>query len=304
MFCSQKTNDLSFLLRLDNNRRKLASAYATVSELYLTDLCYEDNAEKECESYLEMALNISDDNDGEPLIDALQTAASFRLSQRRQNEAREYIIRAYNKMKTGCEALAKLVGLADQSKQSKELTDVDAADNLPSFEFRCQTAKLLLECAVPVEDDDETKTDNINNTPPIASASGVATSKLSPSSKEKQDRTMCLDSSINVLGSLLSENDEVPEIWYLLGCAFMAFSKKDLANHYWTKAQEMLTKIRQEMEKELALADMQEEDEEINLDESADQLNMQLQSISCQLEEVNNKLSELKEESKMEIMEE
>jgi len=67
--------------------------------------------------------------DGEPLVDALQTMASLRLSQKtRQQEAVPFILRAYDKMKTGCEALATLVGLGDD--------DNDAAATIGSWQSR------------------------------------------------------------------------------------------------------------------------------------------------------------------------
>ena len=120
-------------------RQKLSGAYCTVAELYLTDLCY--------------------DVDGEPLVDALQTMASLRLSQKnRQEEAVPFILRAYDKMKTGCEALATLVGLGDDDNDAAaatmvageaavELKEVDAANNLPEFELRpnyCWNVRLFI----------------------------------------------------------------------------------------------------------------------------------------------------------------
>jgi hypothetical protein len=77
---------------------KLSGAYCAMAELYLTDLWYEDNAENECKLILEKALQIKD-GDGEPLVDALQTMASLRLSQesRRADEAVPYIRRSWGK---------------------------------------------------------------------------------------------------------------------------------------------------------------------------------------------------------------
>lgn len=125
----EATND-KFLPEL---RKKLSGAFCTLVELYLTDLCYEEDAENECELYLEKALQIKD-IDGDPVVDALQTMASFRLSQEsRRAEAIPYILRTYEKMKIGSEALASLVGLGDPEKdmdgpdeKALELTEVDA----------------------------------------------------------------------------------------------------------------------------------------------------------------------------------
>lgn len=251
-----------------------------MAELYLTDLCFEENAETECESYVHLALKIND-TDGEPMIDALQTATSLRLSQKRTNEAIGFILRAYAKMKTGCEALAKLVGLdGGKSKRSAELEEVDAADSLPSFDFRCQTVKLLLECAAPPSTEENEQ------------------AKVQASWKNMdQERIKCYDASVQVLGSLMAENDEVPEVWYLLGCAYMGSGNKELASDYWTSALEMLTKIQKEMEKASEEADMQDDDENEELD-------MQIQSISCQMEEIRSKLEDIEDNDNAQAMEE
>lgn len=254
--------------------QKISGAYCTVAELYLTDLCYEDNAETECETYLEKALQIKD-TDGEPLVDALQTMASLRLSQKtRQQEAVPFILRAYDKMKIGCEALATLVGLADDEEDgavaatgmgdgesARELKEVDAANNLPEFEFRCQTAKLLLECAAIIRES--------------------ASSNGSMSADSHHDR--CLSAAISVLGSLLAQNDEVIEIWFLTGCAFAAKSLAESAKYYFDRALQMLQDTKKALEEELAFAD----------DEDILDLKEQLEENRVQMEDVQAKLGEL-----------
>lgn len=260
---------------LEDGRQKLSSARVTVADLYLTDLCFDDDAETECDSFVCLALKIND-TDGEPMIDALQTATSLRLSQKRKAEATGFILRAYEKMRTGCEALAKLVGLDDsKSKRSAELEEVDAASGLPSFEFRCQTVKLLLECAALVMEDD----------------SGDMLQQASWKSEE-QDRIKCYNAAVQVLGSLLAENDEVPEVWYLLGCTYMDSGNKELARDYWSSALEMLTNFQKELEQLSEDTDMQDDDDDENED-----LDMQIQSISCQMEEIRSKLEDIEEEN-------
>jgi len=251
-------------------KQKLSGAYCTISELFLTDLCYEDNAESECESYLEKALQITDDNDGEPFTDALQTMASLRLSQKpRQMEAIPYLMKAYEKMKVGCEALAVLVGLTEDGKEAideaqesaVELKEVDAANNLPEFEFRCQTAKLLLECASLMRE----------------------AQPLSSTSDPQEDQ--CLAAAISVLGSLLAQNDEVIEVWFLTGCAFAAKRPPffDAARYHLDRAMEMLQDIKKALEQEVAFADG---------DELMD-LQGQLDENKVQMEDVQAKLAEL-----------
>jgi hypothetical protein len=219
--------------------RKLCVAYCAVAELYLTDLCYDEDAEKKCEVMLEKAMHIKD-TDGQPIADALQTMASLRLSQTtRRAEAAPYILRAFEKMRVGCEALANLVGIAEpkdtndsSNETSIELHNVDAANSLPEYEFRCQTAKLLLECAE------------------ISKASYGSGSL-------NQQADQCVVAAIAVLGSLLSENDEVVEIWFLLGCAFASKTppQADLAVYYLRQCMEMLLDIKKSLEQEAGFAE-------------------------------------------------
>eukprot|EP00934_Nitzschia_sp_Nitz4_P008694 Nitzschia sp. Nitz4//scaffold29_size155292//29231//30541//NITZ4_002641-RA/size155292-processed-gene-0.7-mRNA-1//1//CDS//3329546397//8684//frame0 len=251
-------------------RQKLSGAYCTVAELYLTDLCFEDNAETECESHLEKALKLHD-VDGEPFVDALQTMASLRLSQKsKQMDAISYISKAYGKMKVGCEALATLVGLgedqdddvASKPDEAMELQDVDAANNLPEFEFRCQTAKLLLEC----------------------------TSLLEETASSERDQ--CLSAAISVLGSLLAQDDEVVEIWFLTGCAFTMKSPPvvDAAQYYLQRTKEMLEQVRKSAEQQLQFAD----------DGEADEIREELAENQVQLDDVQAKLDSLPESEEME----
>lgn len=258
-------------------RRKLSGAYCTIAELYLTDLCYEDNAETECEAHLEKALQIKDTN-GEPLVDALQTMASLRLSQQsRRVEAITYILRAYDKMKVGSEALAALVGLAEpddddtgKEDQAAELKEVDAANNMPEFEFRCQTAKLLLECTALLK---ESRQD-------------------SEPSQPQEDQ--CVSAAISVLGSLLAQNDEVIEVWFLTGCAFASKTPPlvDPARFYFQRAMEMLVDTKKALEQEAQWAD---EDEKQEIQEQLDENQTQLEDVQAKLDE----LEAIDESSKM-----
>lgn len=267
-------------------KHKLSGAYCTIAELFLTDLCYEENAESECESYLEKALQIKDDSDGEPLADALQTMASLRLSQKpRQLEAIPYILRAYEKMKVGCEALAVMVGLIEETNETTtdrqetafELKEVDAANNLPEFEFRCQTAKLLLEC-----------TALLRETPAEVAAT------MSPEGHNLDER--CIAAAISVLGSLLAQNDEVIEVWFLTGCAFAAKRPPlvDAAKFHLDRAVQMLRAVKKGLEDEVRFADQED---------MAD-LQGQLEENKAQIEDVEAKLGELGVGSDEDTMEE
>lgn len=263
MDCSPKEGRQESLLE---TRRQLSNAFCTMAELFLTDLCFEEGAEQQCEAAVQAAIKITEDN-GEPLVDSLQTMASLRLSQGRALEAARFMLQAYNKMKSGCEALSALVGLKKEedneedttNNQAIELTNVDAANNLPGSDFRCQTAKLLMECAVALKGEE------------------------SDPSTVPQQVVECSDAAVQVLASLLAENDEVIEVWYLLGCAFAAASPPDAeaAAQYWGRALELLTRMKDHME--LIAGDGSGDEEETN----------QLQEINVQIDEVHKRLKEI-----------
>jgi len=258
-------NSLNLKRFMVETKRQLCAAYCSIGELYLTDLCEEPDAENSCEAALKAAVEIDasaqiesgpfESELGPSPPDALQTMANLRLSQSRVAEALDCIMKTYDRMKVGCEAMSGLVGLATdkegvQEAKARELLELDAASTLPEYGFRLQTAKIMLECTSLVDDGN-------NNT------------------KER-----CSESAIQVLGSLLSENDEVIEVWYLLGCAFMSCSppNPDSARHYWENAVDMLTKAKEQME------------------HSGEDVACELEVIQSQLEEVTKKLDELGEE--------
>uniref|UniRef100_A0A7S1GMX0 Tetratricopeptide SHNi-TPR domain-containing protein n=1 Tax=Cyclophora tenuis TaxID=216820 RepID=A0A7S1GMX0_CYCTE len=241
-------------------RQQLCKAHCTVADLYLTDLCFAENAEQQCEMHARKAMEIEGEN-GKPLLDALQTLASLRLSQSRGLEAIDHILAAYDTMKVGCEALATLVGLGDSDPDLNgnaiELMEVEAANNLPEFEFRCQTAKLLLESA----------------------------SVLNESSEDEDGKREdhCIQCAIQVLGSLMAENDEVVEIWYLLGCAFSSVHppQDEAARQYLSQAKDMLSKVKEELELEY------------KHDSENEEIHCQLEDIEAQLGNIETKLASL-----------
>ena len=256
---SDETDDNPTAL-YQESKRQLASAYCNAADLFLTDLCFEDNAEHECEAYMNKALAVTDD-DGQPSLDALQTATSLRLSQNRGLEAVDYALQVYQRMRVGCDAVCDIVGFRgdfDQlaTEEARELAHVEEAQSLPEFEFRVQTSKLLLEC------------------------SGVL--KKQPKLDQRADE--CVQAAIRVLGSLWAENDEVVEICYLLGEAFSFLSQLAPALQFYERAKEMLASIQQSIEEEL-----------MHAVEDSDDMQQQLDAVTCQLEECISKIEELEE---------
>ncbi|KAJ2226771.1 hypothetical protein H4R99_006236 [Coemansia sp. RSA 1722] len=100
-------------------RRKVAEAFVAMTEIYLTDCCFEADAENKCEQFLEEGVNI---DPGCPEV--YQTMASVRLSQNRLDDARDCV--------------SKSMALwADK--------DVNDPSQIPSYENRLALVRLLLE---------------------------------------------------------------------------------------------------------------------------------------------------------------
>ncbi|GAA6062079.1 hypothetical protein JCM10212_006502 [Sporobolomyces blumeae] len=72
-------------------RRSASRALVGMTELYLTDLCFEEDAEAKCEEYLKQASEL-DPTDPE----VYQTLASVRLSQQRDEDAKEAANKGYS----------------------------------------------------------------------------------------------------------------------------------------------------------------------------------------------------------------
>merc|ERR1740139_2131266 len=232
-------------------RQKISSAYCTVAELYLTDLCYAQGAESCCEDAVSCSLKY--DSGTSP--GSLQALASLRLSQSRCHEATFSMLQAWDRIKVGCEALASMVGLG-KDEPKNELEHVEEASSLPGFEFRCQSAKLLLECA------------------------GLMSEMDNPRQNESNQ---CCEAAVQVLGSLLAENDEVIEIWYLVGCAFLMFEPKntEMSKFYFERALEMLKRVHKDLNGPENGRDDKEE------------LECEIKEVGEQMKEIREKLDEL-----------
>lgn len=100
-------------------KRKMAEAYVAMTEIYLTDCCFEPDAEKRCEELLESGVTIDPS-----CPEVYQTMASVRLSQNRPDDARQCVDKSLSLW-------------AD--KDQNDLTQI------PTFENRLALVRLLLE---------------------------------------------------------------------------------------------------------------------------------------------------------------
>lgn len=98
-------------------KKQLCDAYCGLGELYMTDLCDEDNAEERCETYFTEAMKYD-----VGLPEPTQAFANLRLTQQRTEEAIPLLEETYRRLNENCDE-----------------------NTLPPLEFRVFTGKLLIE---------------------------------------------------------------------------------------------------------------------------------------------------------------
>jgi len=183
--------------------RQLCCAYCSLAELYMSDLCFEENAESECERFLTLALEISPDDP-----QALQGMASFRISQCKPEMAKPLILRALDIME---ELLLKRPQQGtegvdsdddeDHMMEEEDEDDINVLESLlPPYEFRACTARILVEL-------------------------------------DEAER------AIPFLEHLLHENDEIAEVWLLLGQCHMYQKDIDGAVECFERASELCDEL-------------------------------------------------------------
>ena len=112
------------------NRTRLASVLCSLSEIYMTDLSWEEDAETKCESYVTEALLIAPD-----WHEPLQTLASIRISQNRIEEARKALMDSMDLWKD----------LLQEDGGTLDFPGVPDFSAVPDFPARISLARLLME---------------------------------------------------------------------------------------------------------------------------------------------------------------
>ncbi|XP_014877959.1 probable assembly chaperone of rpl4 [Poecilia latipinna] len=111
------------------SRKDVSVAYCSLAEIYLTDLCMEEGAADKCREFIEKALQYHHDNP-----EALQLMASYLFSTERNQEGKEYLL--------------KSVGMwlpAQKQSAASSTTEEETQNEIPLYESRITTAKLLIE---------------------------------------------------------------------------------------------------------------------------------------------------------------
>eukprot|EP01036_Dinobryon_divergens_P029265 gene29265-38335_t len=119
-------------------KTQIAKAHCAIAELFLTDLCFDDGAEEQCERSIAAAWAVDPRS-----LDAAQALASLRLSQGRATDA----CRAMDSVAERILAARKVYRertLMDELRGKEEPQEIT---EMPEMEFLISSAKLLIECA-------------------------------------------------------------------------------------------------------------------------------------------------------------
>lgn len=188
---------------------QICSAQCSIAELYLTDLCFEDDAEARCQAALDEALAM---DQGSPEV--TQSLANLRLSQQKGEEAAVLMLETYRRLKACYQEDEEEEEETEMEEDDEEGAAGNSKDGnrvqgivMPSVMFRIQSAKLLLEC--------------------------------------QAYNKKCARKAVHILEQCKCEEDDNVEIWYLLGVAYFTKGVPDLetAKGHLMYAQEMLSKL-------------------------------------------------------------
>ncbi|CAH2282397.1 probable assembly chaperone of rpl4 [Pelobates cultripes] len=178
--------------------KDIATAFCSVAEIYLTDLCMVEGAGDKCKETILKALEYEPTN-----AEALQLMASYLFSMEQIQEGKVYLLKSVEQW------LPSIHKEAGDSLGQDALNAELSETVLPAYESRITTAKLLIE----------------------AEEYEVAS---------------------EILEVLLEEDDEVIQVWYLLGwvCYLQAKAPdeedtfKDSAKTYLRKAKKLYNKLK------------------------------------------------------------
>lgn len=162
----------------DVTKKDVSVAFCSIAEIFFTDLCMEEGAADRCKEALDKALQYDEHNP-----EALQLMASYLFSIEKTEEGRVYLKKSVSSWLPSLQKES-----AEGAEHDMEEDEDHTKSNIPPYESRITTAKLLIEA---------------------------------------EEYEMATE----VLEDLLEEDDEVVQVWYLLGWLFyLQLDKQDLTN--------------------------------------------------------------------------
>jgi tetratricopeptide (TPR) repeat protein len=106
---------------VDSMKKQLAKAHVSIAELYLTDLCFEENAESLSENAVSNAFSVIPD-----LIDAKQTLASIRLSQNRPKDASDLMSAVFQQVMSVRQAIHSRTIMDELGNSENEIGELNS----------------------------------------------------------------------------------------------------------------------------------------------------------------------------------
>ncbi|TSK20222.1 putative assembly chaperone of rpl4 [Bagarius yarrelli] len=127
-------------IRSPRSTKDVSVAFCSIAEIFFTDLCMEEGAAERCKEAIEKALHYDQNNP-----EALQLMASYLFSIEKPEEGRNYLIKSVSswlpsRQKEKEEEASACSGQANEDEEEEKVQS-----NIPPYESRITTAKLLIE---------------------------------------------------------------------------------------------------------------------------------------------------------------
>ena len=162
---------------------RLIAVYCAIGELFMTDLCDEDEAETSCKAAFEEALKVDSES-----VEALTGMATFHRVKLEIDESKSFCQRAFN-----------IIGNLLESNDFADL------ETVAPFAVRQRLAENMVELEL-------------------------------------------VDEGLTVLSTLLEEDEEDIQSWFLTGCCHLVGKEKDEAMECLRQSRKLLKKNRQAMD--------------------------------------------------------
>ncbi|XP_051722092.1 uncharacterized protein si:dkey-12j5.1 isoform X3 [Ctenopharyngodon idella] len=118
-------------------KKEVSVAFCSIAEIFFTDLCMEEGAADRCKEAIDKALQYDEHNP-----EALQLMASYLFSIEKTEEGREYLKKSVSSWLPSLQKKEESLASAAQDTEEEEN---QTKSNIPPYESRITTAKLLIE---------------------------------------------------------------------------------------------------------------------------------------------------------------
>lgn len=188
----------------------MVEAYVSLAELYMTDLCDEENAETECTKYALQAVEIARKNSLKELASSLQMLASLYTTLLEYDHAKSAMTESvslwYKPTPPEPDKMPDIDGNDDDDAEDMQVEDDDdepVSRDLPSLEYRLQTAKLCIELEL-------------------------------------------YETALGVLDQMLEEHDLAADVWYMHAVASYHCDDRESCENSITNAQAILSGVQED----------------------------------------------------------